>query len=596
MGSRGSEGTRLMEILQGVAASPGYAIGKAVVFDREDVPVRKGFVSEDQVESEVARFIEAVEQAKADIQDLQERMSSEVGEGAAAIFGAHLWMLSDRSLRKEVLNRIEKNRFSAEYAVDRAVQKYVKRLRALGDSYLAQRVPDLEDVERRVLTILQGTRRSDIEKVSGPVVVVAHSLSPSQTVSFDRSKVLGIATDVGGRTAHAALLARDLGIPAVVGLEAASSDVGPGETVIVDGQRGVLIIAPDERTMAKYREWEQAYIGYERRLTEESHLPAKTRDDVLVSVFGNIEFPEEIPSVVEHGAEGIGLYRTEFLFLRSGRMPTEQDHLEAYEAALRFLEGKPILIRTLDIGADKVGMGAGEQEKNPFLGCRSIRLCRVHPEIFRTQLRAILRVSSEGNVKCMLPMITSPEELRWAKDILNEVRDELTREGVPFNPNIEVGIMIEVPAAALMADVLAQEVDFFSIGTNDLIQYTLAVDRTNEHVASLFTPAEPAVLKLVQMVIDAAARQGIPVSMCGAMASDPFFVVLLLGMGLRAFSVAPMQAPQVKKLIRSVSVADAKLLAADVLGLRTKAEVQSMLSSRTREMGAEKFMELSPPG
>jgi len=584
-----------MEILQGVAASPGYAIGKAVVLDREDVPVRKGFIPEDQVESELSRLHAAVERAKEDIQNLQERMSTEVGEGAAAIFGAHLWMLSDRSLRKEILGRIENNRFTAEYAVDRAVQKYVKRLRALGDSYLAQRVPDLEDVERRLLTILQGSRRPEIARVPGPVVVVAHSLSPSQTVSFDRSKVLGIATDVGGRTAHAALLARDLGIPAVVGVETASSDVGPGETVIVDGQRGVLIIAPDERTIEKYREWEQAYLGFERRLTEESHLPATTRDNVLVSVYGNIEFPEEIPSVVEHGAEGIGLYRTEFLFLRSGRMPTEQDHLEAYEAALSFLEGKPILIRTLDIGADKVGVGgSGEQERNPFLGCRSIRLCQVHPMMFRTQLRAILRVSGKGNVKCMLPMITTPEELRWAKGVMNEVRDELSSEGVPFNPDLEVGIMIEVPAAALMADVLAREADFFSIGTNDLIQYTLAVDRTNEHVASLFTPAEPAVLRLIQMVIDAAARHDITVSMCGAMASDPVFVVLLLGMGLREFSVAPMQAPQVKKMIRSVSIDKARALAADILGLQTKEEVQSMLGRETRELGPGGFMGLSP--
>jgi len=586
-----------MEILQGIAASPGYAIGKAVVIDREDAPVRKGFISEDEVKSEVERFTEAVERAKTDIQDLQDRMSAEVGEGAAAIFGAHLWLLSDRTLRKEVLGRIENNRFTAEYAVDRAVQKYVKRLRALGDSYLAQRVPDLEDVERRVLTILQGSRRPEIGRVTGPVVVVAHSLTPSQTVSFDRSKVLGIATDVGGRTAHAALLARDLGIPAVVGVETASSDVGSGETVIVDGQRGVLIIAPDEGTIEKYQEWEQAYIGYERRLTEESHLPARTRDDILVSVFGNIEFPEEIPSVVEHGAEGIGLYRTEFLFLRSGKMPTEQDHIEAYEAALNFLEGKPILIRTLDIGADKVGVGgSGELERNPFLGCRSIRLCQVHPGMFRTQLRAILRISGKGNVKCMLPMITTPEELRWAKGVMNEVRDELTSEGVPFNPDLEVGIMIEVPAAALMADVLAQEADFFSIGTNDLIQYTLAVDRTNEHVASLFTPAEPAVLRLIQMVIDASHRHGIPVSMCGAMASDPVFVVLLLGMGLREFSVAPMQAPQVKKMIRSVSLDEAKALAADILDLQSKEEVQAMLGRETRGLETGSFIEFGSQG
>jgi phosphotransferase system enzyme I (PtsI) len=581
-----------METVKGIAACPGYAIGRAVVLDREDVPVSKRFIPPGLAESEVERFTEAVERAKDDIKTLQGRMSREVGDGAAAIFGAHLWVLSDRSLREEVLRRIRNNLFTAEYAIDRALQKYVRRLRALDDTYLSQRIQDLEDIERRVLGILKGTCHPEIEQAAGPLVVVAHALSPSQTASFDRSKVLGIATDVGGRTSHAAILARDLGIPAVVGLETASADVGSGETVIVDGHRGVLIIAPDEAVVEKYREWESAYLGYERRLTEESHLPAETRDGTHVAVLGNIEFPEEIPSVVEHGAEGIGLYRTEFLFLRSGKMPTEQDHLEAYRAALRFLEGKPIHIRTLDIGADKVSAGpASQQERNPFLGCRSIRLCQARPEIFSKQLRAILRVSSEGNVKCMLPLITTPGELRWAKGILQEVKDELTAEGLPFNPDVELGIMIEVPAAALMADALAREADFFSIGTNDLIQYTLAVDRTNEHVAPLFTPAEPAVLRLIQMVIDAAARHSISISMCGEMAGNPLYVVLLLGMGLRELSVAPTQAPQVKKVVRSVSINEAKALAREVLLLQTREEVRSALGRYARDLGATRFAE-----
>ncbi len=573
-------GDSVVETLKGIAASPGYGIGPAYIFDREDVPVTKRFISPERVDREVARFTRALDRAKKAIQKLQERMSAEVGEGSAAIFGAHLWVLSDRSLREDVLRRVRDNHFTAEYAIDRALAKYTKRLRALDDPYLQQRVQDLDDVERRVLMILQGSRTPGVEAARGPVVTVAHSLSPSQTASFERGKVVGIATDVGGRTGHAAIIARDLGIPAVVGLETASSDIGPGETVIVDGQRGIVIIAPDESVIEKYRERQAVYIGYERRLTEESHLPAETSDGEQIEVFGNIEFPEEIPSVVAHGAEGIGLYRTEFLFLRSGKMPTEQDHLEAYRQALGFLEGRPILIRTLDLGADKVTGTSHQDERNPFLGCRSIRLCQANPEIFRTQMRAILRVSAEGNVKCMLPMVTTPADISWAKGVLDEVKEELSAEGHPFNADLEVGIMIEVPAAALMADRLARDAAFFSIGTNDLIQYTLAVDRTNEHVAHLFTPAEPSVLKFIQMAIDAAGRGGIPVSMCGEMASHPVYVMLLLGMGLRQFSMAPMQAPSVKKLIRSVSLDEARELARRVLELETREEVEAVLNKQ----------------
>lgn len=568
-----------MEILKGIAASPGYAIGRAIVLEREDAPVRERFVPPERVEAEVERFDAAVLKARADIQALQERMRREVGEGAAGIFGAHLWVLSDATLREEVLRRVRDNRFSAEYALDRALQKYIKRLRAISDPYLSQRIQDLEDVERRLLNILRGESRPDLGDSVQRAVVVAHSLSPSQTASFDRNRVIGIATDVGGRTAHAAILARDLGIPAVVGLETASVNVGPGEMVIIDGQRGLVVISPDERTLKRYRALEKEHLGYERSLTAESHLPAVTRDGVRISMWGNIEFPEEIPSVVEHGAEGIGLYRTEFLFLSKGRIPTEADHLEAYRAALSFLGGRPIYIRTADLGADKLtALHPGiPHERNPFLGCRSIRLCQAHPEIFRTQLRAILKVAGEGDVKCMLPMITTLEELRWAKSQLEDVRRELAREGFVCPGGPQVGAMIEVPAAALMVDSIAREVAFLSLGTNDLIQYTLAVDRTNEHVAHLFTPAEPSVLKLIKCVIDAGERHNIPVSMCGEMAGDPAFVYLLIGMGLRIFSVAPAQVPQIKRLIRSISAAEARQFADSVLACESRDEVLAML-------------------
>jgi len=577
-----------MVILKGIAASPGFAIGRAAVMQREDVPVRERFVRPERVEGEVDRFNAAVERSKSDIQLLQERMSREVGSGSAAIFGAHLWVLSDRTLHKEVLRRIRNNRFSAEYAIDRALQKYVTRLRALDDPYLHQRVQDLEDIERRLLDTLRGAGGSEIDESPEPVVVVAHSLSPSQTASFDRSKVMGIATDVGGRTAHAAILARDLGIPAVVGLEVASADVDPGEMVIVDGQRGVLVISPDERTLEKYRKLTTEYQGYEEQLTAESHLPAETKDGERVSVFGNIEFPEEIPSVVEHGAEGIGLYRTEFLFLREGKMPKEKEHIEAYEAALRFLGGRPIQIRTVDLGADKVmSSSLASQERNPFLGCRSVRLFQMSPEIFKTQVRAILRVATEGNVKCMFPMITNVAELKWAKAVIEEVKGELRAEGIAFAENLEIGIMIEVPAAAMMADTLAREVSFFSIGTNDLVQYTLAVDRTNERVAHLYTPAEPAVLRLIKNVIDAGERNGVSVSMCGEMAGDPQFVPLLLGMGLRSLSVAPALAAQIKKLIRTVSIDEARGLAERVLAVDSREAVMAELSAQAEDASAK---------
>lgn len=568
-----------MEVLKGIAASPGYAIGRAVVIERENAPLRERFVPQDKVEEEVERFEAAILQARRDIQALQDRMLKELGEGPAGIFGAHLWVLSDNTFRNEVIRRIRDNRFSTEYAIDRALQKYIKRLQGISDPYLSQRVQDLEDVERRLLAILRGGAAGKPGEMPHQTVVVAHSLSPSQTASFDRSRVIGIATDIGGRTAHAAILARDLGIPAVVGLETASSDVGPGDMVIVDGHRGLLIISPDERTLERYRTLEKEYLGYEKFLAAQSHLPAVTKDGVKISVWGNIEFPEEIPSVVEHGAEGIGLYRTEFLFLSRGKVPTEEEHIEAYRAALNFLGGRPIYIRTTDLGADKLTMlqGLSMHERNPFLGCRSIRLCQIHPEIFRTQIRAILKVAAEGNVKCMLPMITTVEELRWAKSEIEDIRRELAREGVNVEKELEVGSMIEVPAAALMADSIARESAFLSLGTNDLIQYTLAVDRTNERVAHMFTPAEPSVLRLIKCVIEAGERQGIPVSMCGEMASDPTFVGLLVGMGLKMFSVAPTQVPQVKRLIRSISAEEAAEFAKEVLSAESREQVLAAL-------------------
>jgi phosphotransferase system enzyme I (PtsI) len=577
-----------MEILKGIPVSPGFAIGEAFILDSEESVIPRRFISQPEVETEVTRFHAAVEKAKADIRELQRRVSDEIGEEAAPIFDAHVMILSDKPLHDEVLGRIRNNRFAAEYAVSRSLRKFEKAFLRTGNSYLAQRITDLRDIEQRMLQALLGERKEEIRQLDRQVVLLAHDLTPSQTAAFDREKVIGFATDVGGMTGHTAIVARAREIPAVVGLGTVSTDVSTGDLVVVDGNRGIVVVNPDEKTMDAYRRMMKDFHVFEEALIGEKDLPAVTLDGCRVSVAANIEFPREIETVLQFGGEGVGLYRTEFLYLESEVEPDEAMHFEAYERAISMVGSLPIAIRTLDLGADKffhIGKSTVDilHERNPALGCRAIRYCLRYPDVFRKQIRAICRASALGNVKMMIPMVSYCDEVIAVRQMVAEVQERLADEDVPFNPDMPIGIMVEVPSVALTIERFCDHCDFFSIGTNDLTQYVLAADRTNEHVAGLYWPGHPSILRLIREVLEKSAERGIPVSLCGEMAGDAAFVVFLLGLGLRNFSVSPPLIPEVKKLIRYVTLDKAQEVSDHALSLGTSREVMAYLRGVTRE-------------
>ena len=556
-----------MEIFQGIGVSRGVAVGNAFVIESERMPVRRKHVPPSQVKTEIKRYKDAVAQATKGIRDDQHRLAPRLGKEYLAIFETHIGMLDDPRLRDEIVERIKTELTTAEAAVDHVLQRHIQLL--FEDKSTAKWVSDIYDVQSRLHRVLLGRSPGDVRDLAEPVIIVAEDLVPSQTVAFDRQKVLAIAMEAGGKTSHTAIIANALGIPAVVGLKGLTGQVTPGHLMVVDGGGGRVMVEPDEDTLEHYVAVERDIVESDRRLIHEQHeLPAETLDGRRITLYANIEFPHEVETALEQGAEGIGLYRTEYLYMEKGREPTEEEHFEAYRSAAEAMWPKPIVIRTFDLGADKAASGIGgpsTAEPNPFLGCRSIRLCFDRPGMFKAQLRAILRASVFGYTKIMLPMITSLAEIRRVKEIIAEVRDELDEAGHAYESDIELGIMIEVPAAAVMADVLAKEVDFFSIGTNDLVQYTLAVDRGNPTVSHLFQPAHPAVMKLVKHTIDAGDAAGIPVSMCGQMSGDLSYLVLLLGLGLRQFSASPKVLPEMKRIIRLLKIEDAYEIANEVM-------------------------------
>jgi phosphotransferase system enzyme I (PtsI) len=470
------------------------------------------------------------------------------------------------------------------------MRRQANKFLQMSNSYLAERVKDIHDLERRLLRSLVGNRRQDLGHLDQDVVVIAHDLLPSQTAALDRSHVRGFACDVGGATSHTAIVARAMGIPAIVGLGNITSSVSGGDTIIIDGTRGVVIINPDADQLVEYREFERQRSRLEVELALLKDLPAETQDGHSISMQANIEFPGDIDDALRRGAVGIGLYRTEFLYLSNDREPSEEEHYAAYAEALRRLEGRPLVLRTMDLGADKyTEKQAQNPERNPFLGERSIRMCLHDIPMFKTQLRAIMRASVLGDLRIMFPMISTLMELRQAKMVLNDVMEEMEDEGIPFRREIPIGIMIEVPSAALMANQFAKEVNFFSIGTNDLVQYTLAVDRTNEKVAGLFCPAHPAVLGLIRDVIRAGVRAGIGVSVCGEMAGEPLYTLLLLGLGLTTFSMNGPDVPEVKKIIRSTTTEHARNVARRVMTFDSERQVMHFLREETRKIVPEAF-------
>jgi len=571
-----------MEIKKGIAVSPGISIAKSLIIDSEDYRIPRRPIQPSQRITEIQRARNAFKDAIVELTKLESAHVQAEGGKIKDIFAVHLRFLHDRSLRKKVTDLIHSDMVTAEYAVSTVLREIASHFTKVKDAYISERAADIYDIERRLLRQLLGKKREDLGHLTKEVVVVARELSPTQTAGFDRKYVKGIASDAGGRTSHAAIVARSLGIPAVVALEDLTEYISVDDTVIVDGNRGIVIVNPDQQTIQQYEEYSKEFTELEHKLDAIRQKPAVTRDGVEITLLGNIEFPNEAEVVLEKGGAGIGLYRTEFLYLNTEQEPTEQDHYEAYAKTVRVFSDKPVVIRTLDLGADKYTQSKRfAPEPNPFLGLRSIRFCLQNLTLFKKQLRAILRVSVLGKVKIMFPLITNRQELMQAKMILRDVMEDLDDESIPYNRDIQVGIMVETPSAALTAYSLATDVDFFSIGTNDLPQYTLAV--------MLYSTVDPAVLRLIRNVIQDAHKAQIDLSVCGEMASEPEYIMLLMGLGVRTISIASPMIPEIKQIIRSVTMEYCNKVARKVLGMDSERQISAYLRNAARKILPEAF-------
>jgi phosphotransferase system enzyme I (PtsI) len=571
--------------LQGIAVSPGVVIGEALVMDNEGFRIPRRFVTRDTVVDELERLDKAIAASASEISRHRDAVALELGEQYGAIFEAHLQILQSVGLRNELEEMIGQRHYSPEYAVSRTLRRYAQSIQKLESSYLAERATDIFDIEKRLLRHLLGHRREGIAHLSSPVLVLAHNLTPSETSNLDRHFVRGFVTEIGGPGSHTAIVAEALEIPAVVGTGPFLAEVSGGELVIIDGDKGLVILQPDEEMLARYRHEAEELRSMAAKLEPLKDLPAETLDGQRIQILGNIEFPYEVEHCIDRGADGVGLYRTEFLYLGSETEPTEEVHYEAYMQVVKAMGDRPVTIRTFDMGADKIPHGpAPDESRNPFLGLRSIRLALRNLPLFRTQLRAALRASASGNLQIMFPLVSTLLELRQAKMVLADVMEDLEEHGVPFNRDVPIGMMVEVPAAVMMLDHFAEEVDFFSIGTNDLIQYTLAVDRSNKDVVQLYNAGDPAVLKLIIMAIETAARKNVPINMCGQMSGSPTYTMLLLGLGLRRFSVAPSSIPEIKNVIRHVTMERCKAVTEKVLSMENAREIKSYLNEELKKL------------
>jgi phosphotransferase system enzyme I (PtsI) len=582
--------------LRGIPVSGGVAIGEVFVLDDQHRRIARRTVAPGQLPAEVKRLEGALTASITELTDVRARTQRELGDEAAKIFAFHIGMLADRSLTTPMRAMIEQEGLTAEYAVFATLQQLAERFTALGDGAFKTKVDDVNDLAHRVLRHLIGERASTLSGLHRRAVVLSRDLTPSQAAAFNRDKVLGFVTEAGGKTGHTGIFARAMGIPAVVACPDVTERAVSGTTCIVDGDAGLVILDPDSATMERYGRVQERDRLFRLKLDELRELPAVTQDGVAIELLGNIEFPQEVATVLAAGGTGVGLYRTEYLYLATDHEPSEEDHYEAYAQCVRLLAGRPLTIRTMDLGADKYTQErAARPERNPMLGCRSIRYCLQNLPMFKRQLRAILRASALGPVKVMFPLVTTPEEFRRARFFLNDVMEDLADEGVAVNRHIHVGMMVEVPSAALCAEMFAHQADFFSIGTNDLVQYTLAVDRTNEAVAGMYNPANPAVVALIRKTVAAAkgARRrgssspqevGIPVSCCGESAGDLEQAMLLIGLGLRSLSASPPALPALKRLIRSVTIEQCEAVVAKASSLDSDVAVSSYLRDVTRKI------------
>lgn len=561
---------------KGIGVSPGIAIGRALILEKQVADVFRVPIKPEDVPNEVARFREALEKTKADLQQLKEKVSRSIGDEYASIFDAHSMIVSDPSFADKVIQKIESDQVNAEWTIFEVQEELEARFESFENEYLRDRGADVQDVGESLLKNLQGIAHHDLSEIDHDVVILAQDLTPSDAVHFNRRPIVGFATETGGRTSHTSIIAKSLFMPAVIGVPRLTEIIDNEELVIVDGYEGTLIVHPTPALIEEYRSKVTRHAEYEQQLLKNRRLKAMTKDGRRITLQANIELMEELDDALKFGAEGIGLYRSEFLYIStSPLLPTEEEHFEVYRRLVEEMAPNPVIIRTFDLGGKKLAREVmGSKEDNPVLGLRALRLCMKHRDMFHTQLRALLRASAYGNMKMMFPLVSGVPELRQAKTLVREIRAELDAESIPYNPDMEIGIMIEVPAAAMIADLLTSESDFFAIGTNDLIQYALAIDRGNENVSYLYEPLHPALLRLIKFVIEAGKTAGIPVSMCGEMAADPLYAIVLAGLGLDNFSMNPSTIPVIKDVLRSVRYRDCKRIAEHALQKKTAQEIE----------------------
>ena len=564
-------------VLKGIGASPGVVVGPAFLLDYHKVKILKRQIEKGEIDLEKERFVKGVSEAENQIKKLIADIPEELREHSG-IFEAHLLILKDRMVYDRTLRLISEEQINAEWALNNALDHVRELFEQVKDQYIRERFEDIKYVVRRVQKLLSGSPSVDFSQLEEPVILVAHDLSPADTVQMAKEKILAFVTDMGSRTSHTAILGRSLGLPAVVGLENATSSIFSGETLIVDGLYGEVVVNPDDELLRHYREKQEDYIRYRLDVIQYSNLPAETQDGFRFKIKANIEFLEEISSVISNGAEGIGLYRTEVMYLAHKELPIEEELFLAYKEVVERMSPFPTTIRTLDIGGDKfLSSVSQDDESNPALGLRAIRLCLKESNLFRTQLRAILRASAYGDVRMLFPLISGRSEIIQVKEHLEKTKNELRREGIPFDEDIKTGIMIEVPSSVLLADVLAKEVDFFSIGTNDLIQYSLAIDRGNEYVAHLYEPLHPGVLRMIYRTIEAAHEAGIEAAVCGEVAGEPMYLPVLIGMGLDELSMNALDIPKIKRMIRMSNQNQCGALVRDLLECSTAQKIREHL-------------------